>query len=269
MSASLPIAETFTSVQGEGRLAGTRSWFVRISGCNLRCAWCDTPYASWKPEGETRSIDSLVEEARASGAAHAVVTGGEPMMFEGVVELCARLRAAHEASGGGGGGAGMHVTIETAGTIFREVEADLMSISPKLANSTPTPGSETEREIGTGWSARHEARRLNLDALRRLLDAHPRRPADGAPGTPVAPGGRQLKFVVSRESDIGEIESLIGAINEDRGRVRAGDVLLMPEGVTMQALRSRASWVDREARARGWGVSPRLHIEMFGNTRGT
>ncbi|MBL8761462.1 MAG: 7-carboxy-7-deazaguanine synthase QueE, partial [Phycisphaerae bacterium] len=112
---SLPISETFTSVQGEGMLAGMPSFFVRVSGCNLRCAWCDTPYASWKPEQTTRSIESLLNEATASGVSHAVLTGGEPMMFDGIVALAAGLRSR-----------GFHITIETAGTIDREVACDLM-----------------------------------------------------------------------------------------------------------------------------------------------
>ncbi|MFN7022373.1 MAG: 7-carboxy-7-deazaguanine synthase QueE, partial [Phycisphaerales bacterium] len=105
MSAAIPISETFVSVQGEGKLTGLPSWFCRVSGCNLRCGWCDTPYASWTPEGGTRAIDDLVGEARRSGVQHAVLTGGEPMMFPQLAELSARLA----------GECGMHVTIETAG----------------------------------------------------------------------------------------------------------------------------------------------------------
>lgn len=245
MSGALPIAETFVSVQGEGRLTGTPSWFVRLSGCNLRCAWCDTPYASWKPEGEARSIDSLIAEARDSGVKHAVVTGGEPMMFEGVADLCAALRAPRET-----GGAGMHVTVETAGTLFRAVAADLMSISPKLANSTPP--AALEADIGAGWRERHESRRLNVEALNALLAAH------------LAPG-RQLKFVVAREEDMAEIEALLALLP---GAAPA-DVLLMPEGVSAGALEAKRGWVERACAARGWGFCRRLHIELFGNTRGT
>ena len=208
---TLPIAETFVSVQGEGKLTGAPSWFVRLSGCNLRCSWCDTPYASWKPEGTNRSIEDLVREARESGVVNAVVTGGEPMMFEGCTELTRALRAA-----------GLHVTIETAGTIFREAHADLMSISPKLANSAPAEES--------GWRERHESRRTNLDTLQRLIDAH---------------AERQLKFVVDRPEDLPEIESLLAML---RGWA-PGDVLLMPEGVTAEALASRG-W-NRWSRSTG------------------
>ena len=76
LAGTLLVSETFFSVQGEGLLTGVPSWFVRLSGCNLRCAWCDTPYASWNPEGPSRGIDAIAEEVRRSGARHAVVTGG-------------------------------------------------------------------------------------------------------------------------------------------------------------------------------------------------
>ena len=151
---TLPISETFTSLQGEGKLTGVPSFFVRTSGCNLRCTWCDTPYASWAPEGDTRTLANIVDEAHASGVRHAVLTGGEPMMFEAVEPLAAALRDA-----------GMHITIETAGTIARDVACDLMSLSPKLANSTP---KGELRDPDGAWATRHEARRLNPDALRSL-----------------------------------------------------------------------------------------------------
>lgn len=235
MSASAPISETFTSIQGEGMLAGVASWFVRFSGCNLRCAWCDTPYASWSPEGSARSVDELVAEASSSGVRHAVVTGGEPMIFEPVGELTRRLREA-----------GLHVTIETAGTVFREVACDLMSISPKLASSTPVGD---ERDPTGAWAARHEARRIDLDALQRLLDAHP---------------VRQLKFVACRPEDLAEIEGLLGRL----AGWSAPEVMLMPEGTDVETIRSR-SWVAAACVERGWRYCPRLHIDLFGDTRGT
>lgn len=236
MSGVLPISETFTSIQGEGKLAGTPSWFVRLSGCNLRCGWCDTPYASWAPDGGPRGTDALLAEYRAAGVAHAVITGGEPMIFAGVEDLAAGLR-----------GAGAHVTIETAGTVCRPVACDLMSISPKLANSTPREGDP--RDPGGHWRARHERTRLNLPALRGLLAAH---------------RCRQLKFVVASPADLPEIEALLATLNG----VEPGDVLLMPEGVNVPGPDTE-QWARRAAAARGWRYCPRLHIELFGNVRGT
>src|SRR5271168_1155713 len=76
---SMLISEIFYSIQGEGGLAGVPSVFVRTSGCKLRCAWCDTPYASWNPEGEPRTVEEIVAAVQSHAAArHVVLTGGEP-----------------------------------------------------------------------------------------------------------------------------------------------------------------------------------------------
>src|SRR2546423_1065410 len=124
--ASLKLAELFYSIQGEGKLAGVPSVFVRASGCNLRCVWCDTPYASWDPEGEDVPVDEIVRRVGSFRAKHVVVTGGEPMIMPDIVELCAGLKDR-----------GHHVTIETAATVWKPVKLDLASLSPKLSNSTP------------------------------------------------------------------------------------------------------------------------------------
>src|SRR5262252_587942 len=144
---ALKIAEIFYSLQGEGSLVGVLSVFVRTSGCNLRCHWCDTPYTSWEPEGEERSLDSIVEEVDRYGASHVVITGGEPMIAPGIEELTRRLT--------------QHITIETAGTVEKDVRCDLMSISPKLANSTPSGGQGELFDIAASsyWTARHERTR--------------------------------------------------------------------------------------------------------------
>ena len=224
------IAEIFHSVQGEGILMGTPAVFVRTSGCNLRCTWCDTPYTSWNPEGETLSVDAIVEKVLGYGADYAVVTGGEPLLFEETVALTHKLAAAHR-----------HITIETAGTLFLPVACDLMSISPKLANSTPY-----EREGGR-WAARHESLRIQPAVLKRLMTCYE----------------YQLKFVVEKLEDMAEILTLVRDLNADRRRV-----VLMPEGTNAALLRERGLWLVDVCRAHNFRYSPRLHVDLWGDRRG-
>src|SRR5215213_2673976 len=105
-SSNMRIAEIFLSIQGEGKRMGLPSVFVRVSGCNLRCQWCDTPYASWSPEGMETSVEAILNEVALRPTRFCVVTGGEPMVAKGIHELLAGLRSA-----------GKHITIETAGTV--------------------------------------------------------------------------------------------------------------------------------------------------------
>jgi 7-carboxy-7-deazaguanine synthase len=221
------IAEIFYSIQGEGALAGVPSVFVRTSGCNLRCAWCDTPYTSWQPEGREMACDAILEEVASYPARHVVVTGGEPMIAPGIVALTGALRAR-----------GMHITVETAGTVFAEVACDLMSISPKLANSTP----RDER-----WAARHDRTRIQPDVLRCLL----------------ASFDCQLKFVVAAPSDLEEIRALVADLAAPRDRV-----ILMPEGTDPAVLRARGQWLVEICKEEGFRFSSRLHVDLWGNRRG-
>ena len=224
----MKIAEIFYSIQGEGTLAGVPSVFVRTSGCNLRCVWCDTPYTSWQPEGDELSLDEILERVDAyTPARHAVLTGGEPMIAPLVVELTERLRAR-----------GLHITIETAGTVFQPVVCDLMSISPKLAHSTP----------GGNWTATHERLRIQPETLRRLMDGYE----------------YQLKFVVAGPDDLDEIRRLIDRLAADRSRV-----ILMPEGVDPEVLRERGRSLAEICKREGFRFGPRLHVDLYGNTRGT
>ncbi len=226
----MKISEIFHSVQGEGMLLGTPSVFVRTSGCNLRCVWCDTPYTSWAPEGTDQPVEAILEEVRRHPVRHVVVTGGEPMIAPEMAKLTEGL---HEL--------GLHVTVETAGTLFAGVACDLMSISPKLANSTPW-----ERDGGR-WAGQHERLRIDVEVLRRLMAAY----------------AYQLKFVVSRPEDLPEIQTIVQQTNADRGRV-----VLMPEGTQADVLRDRGRWLVEIAKNEGFRFSPRLHIELWGNRRG-
>jgi 7-carboxy-7-deazaguanine synthase len=227
---SLRVAEIFNSIQGEGIWMGTPSVFVRLSGCNLRCSWCDTPYASWKPEGPVLGLEEIVSKVKAFGSRHVVLTGGEPMLFEPIVELASKLRELEHV-----------ITIETAGTVYREVPCDLMSISPKLSNSIP---SDAE------WKERHDRTRLNFDALASLVEGY----------------NCQLKFVVtSPEKDVPEIRSIL----ERLPGVQPDRVLIMPEGVEARALDERLRSLVPLSMETGWRLAPRLHVTLFGNKRGT
>lgn len=227
------VSELFYSIQGEGKLIGVPSVFVRASGCNLRCSWCDTPYASWDPEGDDLSVDEIVRKVAEFGANHVVLTGGEPMIMPEIAELCARLNERR-----------MHITIETAGTVWKDLRLDLASVSPKLSNSTPW-----EREGGK-FARVHEEKRINVSVIQKFIDASPE---------------VQLKFVVSGERDLNEIEDLLGKLSG----WKKDDVLLMPEGTDVETLRSRAGWIGEVCKRTGWRYSPRLHVEMYGNKRGT
>ena len=232
MSQSLRISEIFSSIQGEGIWMGIPSTFVRASGCNLRCVWCDTPYASWSPEGPVVELPSIVEEVERFANRHVVLTGGEPMIFDAIEPLATALEAL-----------GHLITIETAGTTYRKLPCHLMSISPKLANSTPPESS--------GWAKRHDATRINLESLGALIEGY----------------NCQLKFVVNPEieGDLVEIDQLL----QELPPIEPDRILLMAEGVDPEVQRTRQKLLVDICIERGWRLAPRLHIDLFGNTRGT
>jgi 7-carboxy-7-deazaguanine synthase len=228
----MKVAEIFCSIQGEGLLAGVPSVFVRASGCNLRCWFCDSEYTSWHVEGEDLSVHEVLDRLAAFPARHAVVTGGEPMIAPDVEGLTRGLRDR-----------GYHITIETAATVFKPVECDLASLSPKLASSTPF-----EREGGR-FVERHERLRLRPDVIRAFTERYP----------------YQLKFVIDRPADLDEVRGLLAALpGVDRERV-----LLMPQGVTAEEVRARGLWLVEECKRHGFRYCPRLHIDLYGNRRGT
>lgn len=155
------------------------------------------------------------------------------MIFEATAELCNGLKAYDHI-----------ITIETAGTAFLELPCDLMSISPKLSNSTP--------DAESGWQERHEATRKCEETLTRLIETY----------------NCQLKFVVDPEKgdgDIQEIEDLLSRLPE----VPPDRVLLMPEGTDAETLRRKMHLLVHICLERGWRLCPRLHVELFGSKRGT
>ena len=200
------------------------------------------------PEMVTGKQEDFVGPAR-----HVVITGGEPMLPRDISELTKLLRAAK-----------FHITIETAGTIDREIACDLISISPKMANSTPTAqhvGSERAGE----WAERHDDTRCRIDVVKSLIRDRE----------------YQLKFVVAEPEDLDEIESYLDALGcgplvDAGGRTEAGRdsidrsrVLLMPEGVDNATLEKREAWLKPACESKGFTYCHRLHIQWYGNRRAT
>jgi 7-carboxy-7-deazaguanine synthase len=229
----MKISEIFHSIQGEGKLAGVPSVFIRASGCNLRCVWCDTPYASWNPEGDDVSVSRIIDHVATYDCRHVVLTGGEPMIMPDIVELCDALYAR-----------GLHVTIETAATVFKPLKLHLASLSPKLSNSTPL-----EREGGR-FAESHERARLNVPVIQQFIDSS---------------SDFQLKFVVSQPNDIEEVQALLSQLSNWKSE----DVQLMPEGTDSLALEDRAGWIADICKKTGYRFCPRLHVMLYGNVRGT
>jgi 7-carboxy-7-deazaguanine synthase len=229
---TMRVAEIYKSIQGEGFLTGTESIFVRAAGCNLRCWFCDTPFASWNPEGEDLAVEEILGQIAPLACRHVVLSGGEPMLFAELIPLCQHL---HEA--------GHQITIETAGTLDLPLECDLMSISPKLSNSIPS------EQLAPKWHTRHERSRDVPDVIRRLVAEHP----------------YQFKFVVGQRADCPEVLQYLERFPEiDRSRV-----MLMPLGTDVEHLRRIADWLVGYCEDQGLLFCPRKQIEWFGLARGT
>ena len=154
------------------------------------------------------------------------------MLFAELIPLCDRL---HEA--------GLHITIETAGTLYLSVQCDLMSISPKLASSTPS------EQLAGKWSGRHELTRHQPDVIRHLLTEY----------------SYQLKFVIDTPADCDAVQDWLAKFPMvDRSRV-----LLMPQGTDQSALAQIGEWLAPYCREKGFVFCPRKHIEWYGAVRGT
>jgi len=223
------INEIFYSLQGEGRLAGTPSAFIRLAGCPLRCKWCDTKFA-WNGTAAVHySIARIVESIEQYKTSFVVITGGEPMVDSDLPQLASCLKDKAK-----------HITIETAGIAFvADVPCDLMSISPKLSNSIPD-----EPHL----SVVHENSRLDIAVLGELIEHYP----------------YQLKFVVDSEADLDEIHQTIEQLPE----VELSRVLLMPQARTRQQLLAKSPMVAQMCKQTGFGFSQRLQILLWDNQRG-
>ena len=182
-------------------------------------------------------VPSILDSIDSSQSQHVVITGGEPMLQKQLASLCKPLRQ-H----------GYHITIETAGTVDQRVECDLMSISPKLANSTPRPAN-CDHPNTNRWTARHESSRHRPEVIRRLIARY----------------DYQLKFVIDQPADCDLVEKWLGQFEP----IDPGRVWLMPQGTVQHELTQVESWLRPWCDSMGFQFCPRMHIAWYGNKRGT
>lgn len=117
--ATLPVMEQFYTLQGEGRYAGHAAYFIRLAGCDVGCVWCDVK-ESWEVDpGQWISVDEIVSQAVSFPGRIAVITGGEPAMYN-LSELTKQLKSK-----------GFRVHIETSGAYTLSGELDWITVSPK------------------------------------------------------------------------------------------------------------------------------------------
>lgn len=231
--------EIFASLQGEGPSAGQPCAFVRLSRCNLACVWCDTAY-TWHFDDDERPHRSGVTFERAANqvtlseedtAALILALGQDRLVVTGGEPLLQGAALARLAPLLGG----MSIEVETNGTVAPHrgfaPHAAQWNVSPKLGHS--------------GNAAQ--------------LALIPERLAEWA-NEPKA----WFKFVVATPEDATEALALADACGIARTRV-----FLMPEGTASTTLRERAAWLGPLCAREGVRMSDRLHIHLYGDTRGT
>lgn len=210
-------------------MAGVPSIFVRLAGCPLRCRWCDTKYAWDATSGRSYNIAKIVHAIRRWPCRFMVITGGEPMISSELPQLVSQLKDL-----------GKHITIETAGVEFIPgLPCDLMSISPKLSNSTPTDPA---------IASMHEKSRLNIAALRNLVDSY----------------HYQIKFVVNFPADLDEISQILKKV----GNINLEEVMLMPQAATKDELLAKSPMVAKMCKRTGFAFCQRLQLLLWSNERG-
>ncbi len=232
----MKISEIFYSIQGEGKYIGVPSIFVRTSYCNLRCKWCDTPYTSWNPEKNSKTIEEILKEINnlsynSPTKPHIVITGGEPFLQSDLPTLIDSLKNLD-----------YFVTIETNGTRFVSTSADFISLSPKLSNSTPKGRFEKV----------HEQQRVKIPELKKFVDDKGK--------------DFQLKFVVEGNyEEIKEIEFLLEALSEDS---LAKKIYLMPQSRNHSEMVQKLPNLIEICKSTGYNLTTRLHLTVWGPKRG-
>lgn len=231
--------EIFASLQGEGPSMGRPVAFVRLSRCNLACTWCDTAY-TWRFEGDNRPHRDGLAFARtgnqitldeADVAERIMALGQDRLVITGGEPLLQGAALARMVALLDG----MSVEIETNGTVAPHPALDRLvaqyNVSPKLAHSGNPAESALLRERLTAWASEPKA---------------------------------YFKFVISAPEDVAEVLDLIEHHSMDRACV-----YLMPEGTDSATLRIRERWLAPLALQHGLRLSDRLHIHLYGDTRGT
>jgi 7-carboxy-7-deazaguanine synthase len=267
------------TLQGEGKLVGIPVLFIRTSGCNLRCTWntpagkvsiCDTPYAShYTSEVEIMETGEVVDVVRSNlgPIRHVIISGGEPtLQTMPLVELARHLKKELN----------VHITLETNGILYipeLATHIDLFSISPKLKSSDPDEKKNTllEHPVEQNYIRDHQKFRRNPGTLQKYINAcmHTGSYYGDEPGSPPRRKSNkdfQLKFVITRESDIDEIKQ---DFLDHLLFVEPEDVVLMPVGGTPEFLRESMDMTARLAIQHGFRYTPRLQIDLFGDTAGT
>lgn len=237
------VSEVFNSVQGEGRNLGRPSTFLRLAHCNLKCVWCDTPYSwDWKeydPRAEVKTLAIPDVHIMISNwnCRSLVITGGEPMLQAQQIVKLIDYSEQHPIEGTTTFHKFPHIEIETAGTIKPNdpltSRINLYTVSPKLDNSLNP-----------------KAKRFNADALEDF--AH------------LANCNKAVfKFVANSTADFDEIDEIVTGVG-----VPPHAVYIMPEGTTTETLERNLKLIVDPAMKRGYNLTTRLHITLFGNKRG-
>ncbi len=231
--------EIFASLQGEGPSAGTPVAFMRLSRCNLACTWCDTAY-TWHWEGDERPHrDGETFDRKANQitldvsdvADRVLALGQRRLVITGGEPLLqsGKLAELLELL------PDINVEIETNGTTSApprlDIRIDQYNVSPKLAHS----GNDAE-----------------LALIPERLDNYASDPR------------AYFKFVIAEPADVDEVLAL-----QRTYRFKRGHVFLMPEGTDSATLRAREEWLAPLCLEHGFRMSDRLHIHLYGDTRGT
>jgi len=241
-----PLGEAYTCLQGEGKYIGIPHILLRVTGCRLRCqfanSFCDTPYASWKPEKGKYTLNDIVKFYEDNPhIKYTMITGGGPTIHPELLKELCKI----------GKDYGHTITIETEGSEFVQTSADCISLSPKLSNSTPVPGTWmpfANREVTEKDKEQHEKWRRNYEAMWELIHNHP---------------DYQLKPVISNEEDLKEVKDLQKSLNIPNDKV-----WLMPEGLVEEELNKRRRWLMELCTEQGYNFTDRLHIIAYGDKRG-